>query len=325
MTIIKKLLLAFVGFFIGGMLASGLAVAMNLSKDSSNLMITLGALGFAAYLAVKFPKDSRQTKKSLPKRSQVDLTPIRLACSELIASSAPEQLAKQISSTFQGSDIRAGLDAYLPSVFSEIENRIRNAEGDPIVAVAKDLENLNEFLAEFGISPAEYPISIKNLRRAFAASYASQGIAPRDELKMMYGEYPFILQRGERLFFCDENVRIYETKTETSYQAGSRGVSVRIAKGLSYRIGNSRGKRIQEEVLAFKGVGTAAITTKNLYYLVDDRSVRIPLAKLVSVTQHGNEIELVKEAVRPKPLTFKFNDEQDARLMAQIAKAGDFS
>lgn len=140
----------------------------------------------------------------------------------------------------------------------------------------------------------------------------------------MYGEPPFIFQRGERLFFCDESVRIYETKTETSYKAGSRGVSVRIAKGLSYRIGNSRGKRIQEEVVDFKGIGTVAITTKNLYYLVDDRSVRIPLSKLVSVTQNGNEMELVKEATRPKPITFKFDDEQDARLMARIAKACAF-
>lgn len=343
MKIIKKLLLAFAGFCSGVILGSALSVAMNLSQDSSNLLITFCAFGLAICLAVKYPKIS-QPKTSTTKRSIVDLTPIQTACSELITSNDPEMLAKQISAKFQGADIRAGLDAYMPAVFFEIEQRIRNAKGDPIAAVEKDLEKLNDFLAEFGISPSEYPISIKSLRREIAGSYASQGLVPRNELKMMYGEPPFIFQRGERLFFCDESVRIYETKTETSYKAGSRGVSVRIAKGLSYRIGNSldlpptdmggtglsyrignsRGKRIQEEVVDFKGIGTVAITTKNLYYLVDDRSVRIPLSKLVSVTQNGNEMELVKEATRPKPITFKFDDEQDARLMARIAKACDF-
>lgn len=323
MKIIKKLLLAFAGFCSGVILGSALSVAMNLSQDSSNLLITFCAFGLAICLAVKYPKIS-QPKTSTTKRSIVDLTPIQTACSELITSNDPEMLAKQISAKFQGADIRAGLDAYMPAVFFEIEQRIRNAKGDPIAAVEKDLEKLNDFLAEFGISPSEYPISIKSLRREIAGSYASQGLVPRNELKMMYGEPPFIFQRGERLFFCDESVRIYETKTETSYKAGSRGVSVRIAKGLSYRIGNSRGKRIQEEVVDFKGIGTVAITTKNLYYLVDDRSVRIPLSKLVSVTQNGNEMELVKEAARPQPITFKFDDEQDARLMARIARACDF-
>ena len=72
------------------------------------------------------------------------------------------------------------------------------------------------------------------------------------------------------------------------------------------------------------GISTIKSDYPNLYYLVDDRSVRIPLSKLVSVTQNGNEMELVKEAARPKPITFKFDDEQDARLMARIARACDF-
>ena len=48
---------------------------------------------------------------------------------------------------------------------------------------------------------------------------------------------PFNFQKSESLVWAFSNVKYYEKRTRREYVGGSHGVSIRIAKGVYYRVG----------------------------------------------------------------------------------------
>jgi hypothetical protein len=58
------------------------------------------------------------------------------------------------------------------------------------------------------------------------------------------GQLPFNLQKSEKMVWLFNNVAYLEDKTRTQYVGCSKGVSIRIAKGVYYRVGAFQGQPI---------------------------------------------------------------------------------
>ncbi len=122
----------------------------------------------------------------------------------------------------------------------------------------------------------------------------------------------FKFQKSEEVLGRFYRVNMYTTKSEAKFQAGSHGWSFRIMKGVSFRVGNSRGHMVRNEVRVKLGYGPVAVTTKHLYYACGDESTkRIPLDKIVSIKTTRSGVKVLKEGERAKPIEFVFANDAD--------------
>ena len=104
---------------------------------------------------------------------------------------------------------------------------------------------------------------------------------------------PILLQKSEICHYVTDADRI-ETKIErTGYVSGSRGVSIRIAKGITYRVGSTRGYPIKEEV-TYKYPGMLCLTNKRIIFHADKKGFVIPLKSLISLDTYSDGIKLFK-------------------------------
>jgi hypothetical protein len=119
---------------------------------------------------------------------------------------------------------------------------------------------------------------------------------------------PFNLQRGETLIWAFPAVAYYELRTRRSFQGGSQGVSLRVMKGVYYRVGEFKGHPVETSAVELADTGLLGVTTKQLYFAGPVKSFRIPYAKIVSFTPYSDGIGVQKDGVTAKPQTFVTGD-----------------
>lgn len=90
---------------------------------------------------------------------------------------------------------------------------------------------------------------------------------------------PVLLSKGEMVIWYEDDCAIMMPKTVKEHRGGSRGVSIKIAKGVYYHMGQSRARTISKEVLSYKGKGYFVVTNKNVF--VGAINKKIPLSKIV--------------------------------------------
>ena len=75
-------------------------------------------------------------------------------------------------------------------------------------------------------------------------------------------------------------------------------------KGVSVRMGQSRGTSVEREVLVSHGTGLLAVATKNIYFR-GGRSVRIPFTKIVSIAPYDDAVEVTRDRASGLPEYFQ--------------------
>ena len=83
------------------------------------------------------------------------------------------------------------------------------------------------------------------------------------------GECPIVPKKGEEVIFILEGCGLTETRRgKGSYQGGSKGVSVRVAKGVTLRTSGHRGTFVQgpEQVTTICSGGVLAVTNQRAVY-----------------------------------------------------------
>ncbi|BDR28990.1 hypothetical protein [Helicobacter suis] len=141
------------------------------------------------------------------------------------------------------------------------------------------------------------------LKQGSILRHVCEGVMPTG-INIIGDSLPFVFMKNEKLIWAENGVQYFEMKTVSSYVGGSQGVSLRIAKGVYYRVGAFKGHKIQEEQMSYVDTGLLAITTKHLYFCGKSKSLRIPFAKLISITPYSDGISVHKDGVRAKPQIF---------------------
>lgn len=117
---------------------------------------------------------------------------------------------------------------------------------------------------------------------------------------------PVVLKRGESIQWIFNNVSLREQRTRISYEGGSHGVSLRIMKGVSYRVGAHKGNRVENVEMVTVGDGDLAISTSAVYFLCPPKSKRTTLTSIVSVDTYDDGIVVTPS--RGKPQIYLLND-----------------
>ena len=105
---------------------------------------------------------------------------------------------------------------------------------------------------------------------------------------------PFKFLKSEYLLYVFHNVGYAEQRIKREIVGRSAGTSVRIAKGVSVRVGQSRGTPVERDEVVDRGVGIMAITTKHVYFS-GERTFRIRFSRIVSVQAMRNAVEVTRD------------------------------
>lgn len=144
------------------------------------------------------------------------------------------------------------------------------------------------------------------------------GIIPQ-RLKIN-GVLPFNLKRGEQILWVFPDGKYLEEKILSKRVGGSKGVSVRVCKGVYYRVGAFKSHSIQyKDTITYQGC--IGITDKHLYFSGVDKSFRIRLDKIVSLEPYLDGISIYQEKANARRQTFVTGDGWFAyNLVANLGK-----
>lgn len=160
----------------------------------------------------------------------------------------------------------------------------------------------------------------------YVHSIRKNGKLPETKLEIEGGQV--ILKKGEVVHHAD-NGALNELKTvNLGYSGSSRGVSFRIMKGVSYRIGTHRGHLIKQDRIVESSRGILIITNQRLFLnpYPGRKPVSIPLNKILSYHCYNNGIEVYKEG-RDKGYFFSINKSGSVEIfglcLGYLLKQGD--
>lgn len=133
---------------------------------------------------------------------------------------------------------------------------------------------------------------------------------------------PINFQKGETPIWGFNNTDLIEDKTFHEYVSGSQGVSVRIMKGLYYRVGASRGQRIEYTNSVIIDSGIFLITDKNVYFSGQKKAIRIPFTKIVSFLPYSDAVGIMKDGTNSKVQIFATGDGEFTYNLLKILATG---
>lgn len=122
------------------------------------------------------------------------------------------------------------------------------------------------------------------------------------------GNLPINLQKGEQVVWAFPNCKYFEDKVRRTYVGGSKGVSVRVMKGVYYRTGSFKGRSVEHTERVHMDTGLVAITNKHIYFAGSAKSTRIPYTKIVSFEPFSDGIGVMRDAATAKAQTFVTGD-----------------
>ncbi len=146
------------------------------------------------------------------------------------------------------------------------------------------------------------------------------GKLPDIDWEASVGRLPFKFMRSEHLIFVFPSVTYLEQRTKREIVGRSAGTSVRVAKGVSVRVGQSRGTPVERDEVVDRGLGTMAVTTKHLYFN-GERSFRVNFGKIVSVESMGSDtVSITRDRASAQPEFFVVGS-LDAQFAYELLQA----
>jgi hypothetical protein len=193
------------------------------------------------------------------------------------ASADPEQ-AKTLATAFRSNQRLAALH--------EKERRDRARDAFRLYAenvLADDELNVDEESA-FGAVAAALGIGQASLQDEHHDILGRLMVAKLNDGRLTVIEAPQLLTKKNEVVHLEIGAALLKEVAIREWQAGSRGVSFRIAKGVSYRVGNTRGKSVvvgTEQLV--EDVGILSVTSSRVVFTGDRKSMEIPFSKLLDM------------------------------------------
>ncbi len=114
-----------------------------------------------------------------------------------------------------------------------------------------------------------------------------------------------ILKKGEVAHFSYFADLIEERAVRGRYQGGSAGVSFRVAKGVSFRVGQSRGTYHSDREPVAVSSGKLTVTNKRIIFDGDKKRFNITIGQLLSYEVFDNSILVKPTRGNPRLVEFK--------------------
>ncbi len=235
-------------------------------------------------------------------RGKREITNLILEASSSAATTPLADRIKQISDQSFISDAEKytlSISAWLSAVDHALQNHVISEDAE------KQLMNLSDKLS----------ITSSDVQRSGAWDRIVKSAVIRDllngaiSIRMTFAaNLPFNLQKGEEIVWLFDKSDYLEDITRRQYVGGSRGVSVKIMKGVYYHVGAFKGQTVERTQRTHVDTGMVAVTNQNLYFDGTTKSFRIPYSKIVSFEPFSDAIGVMRDTKTAKHQFFVTRD-----------------
>lgn len=125
-----------------------------------------------------------------------------------------------------------------------------------------------------------------------------------------------ILLKGEMAHWSEPAQILEERVVNRRYEGGSQGMSVRIAKGLSYRVGVQKGHLVSDKAVIPVSNGNLIITSQRIIFQGGTKSINLPLNKLLEFRGADDGLILTDDKGRGR--IFQFSDSKNGKIVEAI-------
>jgi hypothetical protein len=194
---------------------------------------------------------------------------------------------------------RAGLDAKKTRELNwqALLDAFAKALADEIITRAEE-ERLGQVAAALGFSRSDLEVALGQRQEEFFIARVNDGRLP------VLGTSTILLKRGE-IAHVETQAELLKEVLIREYRGGSQGMSFRIMKGVSYRVGSQRGTlQVVGSRMDTADTGTLTITSRRAVFTGPRRTVEVRYDKLLSVNVYGDAIEF-HVSNRKNPSIFK--------------------
>ncbi|MEO8233505.1 MAG: hypothetical protein ABI638_14580 [Ignavibacteriota bacterium] len=189
------------------------------------------------------------------------------------------------------------------TLIKSLEKAIYKSLDDGVITEVEE-ESIKEFIDHF-------QLSVDKLSNSKAYSKLVKSLILRDIFNgnlpkriQITNQVPFNLQKNETLIWLINGVDYYTDKVRREYVGRTQGVSLRIVKGVYYRLGEFKGHPVDTVEKIYLGRGILGFTNKQLYFFNSQTSFRIRYDKIISVSPSSNGFTIIKDGVTAKPQAF---------------------
>lgn len=196
------------------------------------------------------------------------------------------------------------VDTVRAAVMASLDEVVDQALHDGILSEDEE-SRIVDFMAHYHLTVNDLPLALgERLTQAAVIRDLMEGkVNPRLEVTDM----PFNIGKKEIVIWVFRNVHAYEHKTGYRYEGGSRGTSIRIAKGVYWRVGNYKGHKVPVKQRISIGSGPLTITNKYLYFM-GEKSLRVAHNKIISIVPTGSSVLVGRDLVRSHTLELDTGD-----------------
>lgn len=121
------------------------------------------------------------------------------------------------------------------------------------------------------------------------------------------GQSPVILKKDELISIILENINLQEPRAVRQTNAAYGGPTIRVAKGVSFRMGGASARSESHEEIRVIDNGKLVLTNKRLIFIGTKRTVNIDLRKVMAIVPYKDGIESQREN-KQKPEYFTGTD-----------------
>ncbi len=121
------------------------------------------------------------------------------------------------------------------------------------------------------------------------------------------GQSPVILKKDEAISIIMDNINLQEPRAVRQTHAAYGGPTIRVAKGVSFRIGGASARSESHEEIRVIDNGKLVLTNKRLIFIGTKRTVNIDLRKIMAIVPYKDGIESQREN-KQKPEYFTGTD-----------------
>jgi hypothetical protein len=125
-----------------------------------------------------------------------------------------------------------------------------------------------------------------------------------------------VVQKGEKAYWAEVGKILEERVIRRRYEGGSHGVSIRIAKGLSYRVGAHRGQLIADSAVVPVSYGELVITNKRIVFKGDKKSFSLKLEKILNIEFYSDGVNMSEESGKHRVV--QFNESRNMDIIGSI-------
>ncbi len=216
-----------------------------------------------------------------------------------------KEVAEQAGKIAENSYIKK--DEYTKLIFENWKSLVEKAFEDGILAEEEE-KRLRAIIEGFNLEDPEvlnsraYTLITKGaFLRELLAGQLPQNLPDKALL-------PFNFQKSEQPLWVFNDVDYYEMVTHKKYSGGYSGFSVKIAKGLYWRVGGFRGKPVVTQELQKIDTGTMVITNKHIYFGGQNKIFRVRLDRIVAFEPFEDGIGIQRDAKTAHPQYFVTGD-----------------